>query len=233
MSRIGPDNRRTMRINLHISPTEYVVPRVLRVSKAVEGLGHNLVTKDSTMKTKLMIAALIAGVAATGATAAGFGRGGDDHGRRGEMGEGMGPNGLPPMFDFATLDTNGDGSLTLEELQAAPAARFAEADTDGNGALSQDELKAQEMARIEQMAANRAQMMIAQRDTNGDGELSADELQKNEGQGLAVMFARLDADADGTVTAEEFAAAQTRMQARMGDDHGHGMMRGQQAPQAN
>ena len=45
--------------------------------------------------------------------------------------------------DFATLDTDGNGQLTLEELQAAGAARFDDLDADGDGSLSVEELAAQ------------------------------------------------------------------------------------------
>ena len=159
------------------------------------------------MKTKLIIAAVVAGLAATSVSAAGFGR--DD--MAGRMGVGM----MPMTTDFASLDTDGNGSLTLEELQAMSAAKFAEADVDGSGTLSQEEVTTLVTAQMALMAANRAQMMIAERDTDGDGLLSASELQPNSGQGLAVMFARLDADADGTVTAEEFQTAQTQMGQRM------------------
>ena len=87
------------------------------------------------MKTKLLIAALITGVAATSVTAAGFGRG--------EGAGSFGPRGGIAAMDFATVDANADGSITLEELQALPAAKFAEADTDGDGVLSAEELNAQ------------------------------------------------------------------------------------------
>ena len=159
------------------------------------------------MKTKLIIAAVVAGLAATSVSAAGFGRGD----MAGPMGGGM----MPAPLDFASLDTDGNGTLTLEELQAMSAAKFAEADADGSGTLSQDEVAAMVTAQMALMAANRAQMMIAERDTDGDGLLSAEELQPNSGQGLAMMFARLDTDADGSVTAEEFQTAQAQMGQRM------------------
>ncbi len=171
------------------------------------------------MKTKLLIAALVAGVAATSVSAAGFGRGGD--------GAQMGSHPMPFTQDFETLDADGDGALTLEELRAAVTNPFADADTDGDGLLSQEELSAVVMGRMEIMAANRAQMMIAQHDTDGDGLLSSDELQpQDRGRGLAMMFANIDTDADGTITAEEFAAAPRGRQGAMmgqGMDRGHGM----------
>ena len=53
-------------------------------------------------------------------------------------------------MDFGTLDANGDGFVTMAELQAAmpdvSADAFMEADTDADGALSQDELAAAQEA---------------------------------------------------------------------------------------
>ena len=62
------------------------------------------------MKKTILMAALLSGVVMTAAAA----QGAEDRGRP----------------DFATLDLNGDGGVTLEEMQAQAAARFADADVD-------------------------------------------------------------------------------------------------------
>ena len=124
--------------------------------------------------------------------------------------------------DFATLDTNGDGALTLEELQARGEARFAEMDTDGDGALSAEELIAQANAQAEDRVAR----MIERMDENGDGALQADEMKPRGDRGernMDRMFDRMDADEDGVISAEEFAAAQEKMAERGGrHDRGNG-----------
>ena len=158
------------------------------------------------MKTKLLIAALITGVAATSVSAAGFGRG--------EGAGSFGPRGGIAAMDFATVDANADGSITLEELQALPAAKFAEADTNGDGVLSAEELNAQVTAQMAERAATRVEQQITSRDTDGDGALSLEELQPTDTTRLTSMFERLDADSDGNVTAEEFAAFETAMAQR-------------------
>jgi len=110
--------------------------------------------------------------------------------------------------EFGTLDTDGDGALTLAEMAAAAAARFDAADTDGDGGLSVAEIAARADARrMDGLAA-----MIADNDANGDGILQADEMQRGGRDRMARMFDRLDADDDGAVSAAEFAAAR---------DHGH------------
>ena len=40
------------------------------------------------------------------------------------------------------MDANGDGQITKAELQAYSAAEFSKVDTDGNGSLSIEELTA-------------------------------------------------------------------------------------------
>jgi hypothetical protein len=47
-----------------------------------------------------------------------------------------------PRMVFEEWTSNGDGAVTLEEMEGARAARFAEADANGDGALDRDELLA-------------------------------------------------------------------------------------------
>lgn len=150
------------------------------------------------MKMKLMTAAVLSGlVLAAGAAQA------DNHRER---------------PDFATLDLNGDGALTLEEMQSRGQARFAEMDADGDGALSAEELTAAANAR----AAERAAMMISRFDDNGDGLLQQDEMPTRAENRAARMFDRVDADGDGVISAEEFEAAKMWMGERRGEGRGHG-----------
>ena len=139
------------------------------------------------MKTTVLIAAITAGLTLVALDASADGRGG--------------PREKPA---FATLDTDGDGAISLEELQNAGAARFAEKDTDGNGALSLAELAATRAAEM----ADRAAEMIARMDENGDGELQAEEMKpRGRGDNAGRMFGHMDADADGLISEEEYDAA--------------------------
>lgn len=154
------------------------------------------------MKTKILTAALLSGlVMAAGAAQAENQR---------------------ERPDFATLDVNGDGALTLEEMQARGEARFAEMDTDGDGALSAAELAALGA----EQAAERAARMIARFDDNEDGLLQQDELPTRGERRAAQMFDRVDADNDGTISAEEFEQAQERMGERREGRRGHGGPKG-------
>lgn len=131
---------------------------------------------------------------------------------------------------FSQMDQDGDGAITLEEMQSGPAAMFANADTDGDGNLSRDELIAAATLR----AAGNIDRMLTRADENGDGMLSTDELASmQEGRRemrMARMFKRLDADENGSLSAEELEQARGGMGRHDDGDGarrgGHGFWRG-------
>ncbi|RVV98802.1 calcium sensor EFh [Mesobaculum littorinae] len=128
-----------------------------------------------------------------------------DGGTRADQGRGRrGP-------DFATLDTDGDGRLTAEDVAAARTGRFEAADTDGNGTLDVEEIAAAAQRRM-------ARRMVERFDGNGDGALSPDEM-PDRGAGQLAHLRAMDADWDGAVTEAEFAA---RPAQRRGRPHGAG-----------
>lgn len=120
-----------------------------------------------------------------------------------------GPDMEPPSFE--ELDTNGDGVVTLEELEALGAARFAEMDTDGDGSISADEMLAAMQERAAERMAKGIERMIEKHDENGDGVLSAEELPQPKHDR---MIERLDEDGDGAISAEEFEAAKEKRDER-------------------
>ncbi len=120
---------------------------------------------------------------------------------------------------FAELDSDGDGSITIAEVKARASARFAETDSNGDGKLSAEELTAAVAARAAERAAAGMARMIEWRDTDGDGLLSEAEIGDNAGPR---MFNRLDADEDGTISAEEYSAMEERMRkGQFGGDREH------------
>lgn len=152
------------------------------------------------MKTQVLITAMAVGLSLTAFDAAAFGRGGGAE-----------------RPDFATLDANNDGQLTMEELRNARAAMFAAADTNGDGALSAEEMTAAAQAR----QADRIARMIERFDENGDGQLQADEMPQRRGgdrmeRRMTRAFERADADENGTLSAEEF----EEMKPKGGKGHG-------------
>jgi Ca2+-binding EF-hand superfamily protein len=146
----------------------------------------------------------------------------------GMMGPGMGGYGPFGMEMFEVIDADGDGRITVEELQGARAAMVSGADADKDGKLSVEELTAQEMRMMQRRATARATERVEMLDVDGDGLLSIEEMAARPFP--ARLFARLDADEDGVVTLEEMEAAEARMQERMerGDGPRGGHRRGWQ-----
>jgi len=112
---------------------------------------------------------------------------------------------------FATLDTNRDGQLSEDELAAmranGPGKRhgkgkmLAKIDTNGDGAIGRDEAPPRMLERFDEI------------DADGDGKLTDSELaaawkkrgpRQGPGGKHEANRARLDADGDGVVSAEEF-----------------------------
>lgn len=109
-------------------------------------------------------------------------------------------------------DTNGDGTITLAEMQAHGAEMFARMDANGDGVLDEADRGAH------------GSDMFAKADTNGDGELSPDELkaahvarmehrearraertEQREGR-MAEHFAKADTDKSGGLSQDELRA---------------------------
>ena len=115
------------------------------------------------------------------------------------------PNTAP--LALAIYDTDGDGRITAEEIEARKSARFAAADADGNGGLSAEELVSLQEAIRREVELARASERLERFDDNADGLLQAEEIEARTPR-LAPIFDRLDADGDGGITQEELDAAQ-------------------------
>ena len=139
------------------------------------------------MKSTVLIAAIAAGLTLVALDASAEGRGG--------------PREKPA---FAILDADGNGSITMEELENAAAARFAAMDTDGNGGISAAELATAHEAEM----ASRTAKMIERMDENGDGELQADEMKpRGRGNNAERMFDHMDENEDAAISQDEYDAA--------------------------
>ncbi|KEP69804.1 histidine kinase [Thioclava dalianensis] len=133
------------------------------------------------------------------------------------------PGGKLFGFDRTGLDTNGDGKISLAEIQAKRAAEAKSLDANGDGKISEQELMDFEMAKAKTRIEARVKARFAARDLNGDGELSAAELMVHP---LPTrVFERMDRDGDGALSPEEIKAARKMMHERMGKyGHHHGKM---------
>ncbi|WP_052362439.1 EF-hand domain-containing protein [Falsirhodobacter sp. alg1] len=120
------------------------------------------------------------------------------------------------MPDFDQLDTNGDGAVTQDELNALRADRAAKLDANNDGKLSVDELANADAERQMERAKHRAERMVEQLDTDGDGLLSVTELATPPEGPDARMMKRLDTDQDGSLSREELSKAHDMMRQHRG-----------------
>lgn len=140
-------------------------------------------------------------------------------GQHGEHGERQGPR-------FEILDSNADGFVTAEEVEALRLARFNQRDTDKDGFLSLEEMQAGGMKGFAGQGrehdademADRSQRMLRYMDENGDGKVAFDEMPGND---AGRMISRFDADEDGKISKSEFDDAKSKFRmGRKGEGHG-------------
>jgi hypothetical protein len=109
----------------------------------------------------------------------------------------------PAMASMARNDTNGDGKVSLQEMQAHRLASTMRLDANHDGRLTKAEYAATMITRFQSkgMDAARAQAkvdrMFAKEDLNHDGVLTADEIK----QSTARRFARVDPSRSGYIPA--------------------------------
>ncbi len=121
-------------------------------------------------------------------------------------GQGFGGRGMDRP-SFSELDTDGDGNLSVAELQARATARFEEMDANGDGVISAEESVAGASAKAGERAGMMFTRLLEWRDSDGDGALSQAEMGDNTAE---KMFMRADADGNGMISAEEFEQVQKR-----------------------
>lgn len=145
------------------------------------------------MANKILITALVAGVALTSGAVAGIGTafaGAND-------GKGDGPGGRGPSHMVQKLDTDKDGSVSKAEFQARRDADFAAADANKDGTVSPAEMKAYHERKIEERKAEMEKRQFDRLDANKDGKISKDEFES------AGMFDKLDKNKDGKISPDE------------------------------
>jgi Ca2+-binding EF-hand superfamily protein len=133
----------------------------------------------------------------------------------------MGGGGPAAMVKLA--DTNGDGVISADEIQAHQLARFAQMDADHDGQLTSDELGPpippgggqrpgmMNNVRREEMRDQRHAQMLQQMDSDHNGAVSKDEFTAFEGHRMMA----LDTNNDGQIDQDELQAMQRAMPSRM------------------
>jgi len=118
---------------------------------------------------------------------------------------------------FKTLDTNGDGSITVTELSRAikdcrpeqVSQILAKADLDGDGTLSYQELLLTSVHRKILNKEERLWQAFCRIDADGNGVISKEELESCLGKDKDLakeILSKVDIDGDGLIDYEEFLA---------------------------
>jgi hypothetical protein len=127
---------------------------------------------------------LASGVVLTGAADAnpGFGH----HG---------GPFRIVMLDMLSTIDTNNDGALSQQEINAAVASRYATFDTNKDGQLSLEAFQALWTDLTRPIAVRAFQFL----DSDGNAAIARDEVDKRFG----TLVARFDRNKDGQLSSED------------------------------
>lgn len=107
-----------------------------------------------------------------------------------------GPRGKRGGFMIERLDTDGNGTLSIEEFAVVGEKPMARFDGDEDGSITSEEIDA---AIIERMVERRRQRILDRFDLDGDGTITAEELQRQREK----IFALMDRNDDGAVEAKE------------------------------
>lgn len=146
---------------------------------------------------------------------------------------------IPPlsadMGMWSDADSNKDGSIDRAEFDAGRASHFKTIDGNGDGFITADEMKAFHDQRRQEMGGgmggkhgDRAANFLKRLDTSGDGRITAGEWQADS----LKRFGKFDSNGDGAVTADELENMHKHRHGKPGDmgegqmDEGMGKPRG-------
>jgi Ca2+-binding EF-hand superfamily protein len=111
---------------------------------------------------------------------------------------------------FERLDTDGDGKITQQELQAVHHERFSRADVNNDGKVTRDEFMASRTGQGRR--PERGEAMFRRLDADNDGVVTRAESDARSHPRLS----KLDANGDGVITRDEAAQARQAKRGRGG-----------------
>jgi Ca2+-binding EF-hand superfamily protein len=133
---------------------------------------------------------------------------------------------------FVRLDANGDGKIQLDEVPEERRPMFekliARNDKDGDKALSPGEFASESPLKpestVQTVSAKRPQrdpaLLFKRLDANADGKVVSDEAPEARRESIAKMIQRADKDGDSALSLEEFTVVMNRIRPEGGKPEG-------------
>lgn len=111
---------------------------------------------------------------------------------------------------FKRIDQNDDGVISREEIDRVRGLKFARLDRNSDGVISTDEVIArQDLIQMRsELRQARLALTAARLDSDADGAITPEEF-----DGLPDFFALIDADGDGGISEDEAQNARERLSA--------------------
>lgn len=107
-----------------------------------------------------------------------------------------GPRGKGGAFMIERLDSDGNGTLSIEEFAVMGDKPMTRLDADQDGSITSEEIDA---AIVERMVERRRQRILDRFDLDADGTITSEEIERQR----AKIFALMDRNDDGAVDAKE------------------------------
>jgi Ca2+-binding EF-hand superfamily protein len=150
-------------------------------------------------------------------------------GKRGRSGKGMGADKRPGKM-LKRIDTNDDGTVSLDEFSSHALQRFEKADADGNDVVTMKEMESSAKAFKGHRGGKKGKRghkgggmaRLLEADSNDDGQITKAEAEAHRG----AKFDELDQNNDGVLGPDERPAKKGRRGSpRDGEGRGKGMSR--------
>jgi Ca2+-binding EF-hand superfamily protein len=119
--------------------------------------------------------------------------------------------GTAALADFSSIDTNDDGRLTQDEIEAQLASDFQAQDTNGDGSVSAEEFLIWADIEVTDRSLEQATSVLNRIDDDEDGKIEWPDVEDRADR-IASAPSEIDTDRDGNVSEAERDAARQEIE---------------------